>query len=174
MLCPYLKQSKLQQKTVLLWGHESEGLQAQEVPGLSPASGAQRGFLPASVLTFPHLLKNRERKSIFSSHPSSASAGLLPGLGLIWWKFYSGSQWPCPSPRDWLTSFWKFLEYSDSLCNTCLKGAIQEAKQVAKTQVAPKVMKRVMVRTGFQTNYLEIEKHGQKEILAVLQFESSE
>lgn len=167
MLCPYLKQSKLQQKTVSLWGHESEGLQAQEVPGLSPVSGAQRGFLPASVLTFPHLLKNRERKSIFSSHPSSASAGLLPGLGLIWWKFYSGSQWPCPSPRDWLTSFWNTQTPS---VTQVWKGQ----KQAAKTQVAPKVMKRVMVRTGFQTKYLEIEKHGQKEILAVLQFESSE
>lgn len=173
MLCPYLKQSKLQQKTVLLWGHESEGLQAQEVPGLSPVSGAQRGFLPASVLTFPHLLKNRERKSIFFKPPFISFCWAAP------WTWFNMvkvlfRQWPCPSPREWLTSFWKFLEYSDSLCNTCLKGAIQEAKQVAKTQVAPKVMKRVMVRTGFQTKYLEIEKHGQKEILAVLQFESSE
>lgn len=114
---PLLEAVKNTTKDSLTLRQEGEAWQAQKAPawpgaGLSPASGAWRSYLPTSVLTFPHLLKDRQSKSIFSSHPSSASAKLLPRLGLIWWKFYSGSRWPCPFPREWLTTFGKFLEYS--------------------------------------------------------------
>lgn len=144
MLCHYVKQQKhstkdTENRRVELCRHRK----LQPGQGLVPAQpqGLRSGFLPA--LPFPDLLQNRESKRMPPKAALTSLPGLLPRPGLTWWEFDWGRWWPCPPPREWVTSFWKLLEYSDPSV-TPERGLFQEAKQAAQTQVIPKVMRKVI------------------------------